>query len=265
MSEYHGPPMPEDDSEEHGLTGDEMSEEEIFSAIRENLGEDKFGEEDVSPEAILEVWDFLKDLQVVGAEDVATAEIETLLNHLNKDPSLVKDFVYTVMDIKTGLNHSQYPIAISIYDLLGYAGSLDNAYSIRPHFIQMTSGHIKQLGLDRKEYVERAWGGPHISTKNSEAIRLLGFLVSMPFMSGLNSELDRHQRTNDVDTLTLMDLMYLCMVEVRNNLSSLKGQTSRYHDRYDLEVEAKVRHEEIITAMQGLHNICLKAFMDRNT
>lgn len=263
MAEYFGPPGSENDPSD-SFDEDPISQEDVLSLIEANLGSEEQIEEESSPEALLEVWDFLKEFKIVGAEEMTTAEVELLWHQLGKDPSLVRDFVYIVMDVKTELNYSNYPLALSVNDLLAYAAPLDNPQTIRPHFIEKTGERMVQLGINRRGYVERALGGPHISPKNSEAIRFTGWLVGQPFLKNLNSKINEFQSKYEVETLKLTDLMAICTIEVYNQLNALKKLSDKYRNQYDLETEAKRRHEEVVTAMEGIYKMCGISFMDRN-
>jgi hypothetical protein len=246
-----------------GFDEDPISEEDVLEAIREHLGEDKETEEEIRYEDNHEIRKFLETLNVIGAEEVTDSEIAILWHQLLRNPSLVKDFTYGIIDIKTHLNFSDYPLAVTIDDLLEHATALTNPMSIRPWLIEKTAAAVESVGFDRRGYVERAFSESKNPKINPEATRFLGWLLSQRFLENINANKAEYLEKNDTEELKWPDIATLATMGVVRVLDDLRAMSKSYNSDTTVVMEAKVRYDEIISAMEGIYKTSVVLLMNR--
>jgi hypothetical protein len=254
------PPDPDDESPDF----ETPSEEDVLALIKENFAEDEKVTGEMSESTFDEIKKFFEDLNIKGAEEITYQEVELLWHQLLKTTSLVKDYTYTIMDLKRALRYSIYPLAISTDELLEYTPALSNPETVRPHLIQKTSGALQQLDLDRPVYVELAFQDDDGPKKTAEAIRFLGWLVNQPFLSDLPAAKDEFIEKYEPDQIVVTDLMSIAFMAVSKHLTLLEKRTPGYREEFSVESLAREQaHDEALTAIRGIYRMCGIMFMDR--
>lgn len=245
----YGSGMPGDDHfEDHERISDEYSLEQI----EKNLGL----ESQIPDEHYLEMRRFLAEFNIKNADQVTREEVELLWQQLGQSPSLIKDLAYISTDIKTTLNLSEYPLAVSMDDLLLYAQKLDNPWSLRSWIIEKEAiPNLTSIGFNRSQVVENAFGDSEGRIRAADATRFMGWVSGLPIMANLKIKMEEFKEQNEIEKLTLTHIAQVAMIEVIDNQERLKSMTPRYRENYPMEVEAREVHQDAIAAMQGIYNI----------
>jgi hypothetical protein len=261
MANYNGPEMPEEpDDLEH------ISDEDVLRQIRENFGEEEPLAIEVSQDEAEEIKKFLIDFNVKEADGADIEDIDMLWRRFNGSPSLVKDFVYNLITLKEALNHSTHPLAVSIEEILHYAGPLKSPEDVRPWLIAHTAPAIGRLGFDTFHYTDRALSESKNPRVRPDSIRFLGWVVSQGFLMDLPTKKKDFIRKHRLGSFTIPDLASLVTIEVGEELDRLDHQTTSYRQVHDMEREAlEHSHTDVIIAMRGIKRMCGILFLSKPT
>lgn len=244
---------------------DHASDEDVLKQIEDHIEPDN-----VMPNHDYDlIVGFLKRFNVQGSESTSVQEVEILWNHLNKNPSLIKDFSLMVSDIKTDLTLSQYPIPISISELMEYSqdiGGNDREFSLRLWTVDNeTIPNLSKFGFKEERIRRNALGELEGHVKAGEATRFLGWLVGQRFMGSVSHKFEEYLVVNNISRRKISHLGMVCTQEVVEHIDYLEKRARKYRERYSMEVDALPKYEDVILAMNGVYNLCADLLLGKPT
>jgi hypothetical protein len=249
MTNYNGPPLPDDDEP------DIPSDEDVRGLIEENLEET---DRVLPPEHAKEISDFLNLFNVKGADEIGYEDLEAIWRLLGQNPSLVKDFTYILTDVKTELTLSRLPVPISKAELIEYSHMLSGNFSPRLWLIQNTVvPNLRKFGFSEARIMHNALGEVHGKQRAGEATRFLGWLAGQSFMSRSVEKFKEYRRENDLNSadIRISHLGMVCTQEVVAALDGLEKRAKKYRNEHTMEIEAQPKHDDVLLAMKGIYNL----------
>jgi hypothetical protein len=238
---------------------DRDSDEDVIKSIEKYL----------NPEPILPkddekiIRDFFVRFNVKGAGAAGEEELATLWDRFSQSPSLLKDFSYIMMDVKTELHLSAFPLQVTIDELLEYSAEIQKMdFSPRPWLIDHdVIPNLKRFGFNEAKVRRNAYGEIYDKPRAGEATRFLGWLAGQRFMAGLETKYEEFIEEKGIIRPGVTHLAALCTLEVLNNLDMLKKQQKRrLGNEWTIESESQPRYDDAVMAMEGINNMCMNLF-----
>jgi hypothetical protein len=250
----------EDDSENfHFLDEDPPSIDDLSALIRESLGEeigDQAGE--ITNKEISEIYNFLENMHVSGVSEMTTEEAAIIWSSLLKNTSLVEDMTYTLMDRKAKLNYSEYPMGITLLDLINYSTSFSHPQNLRYWFVgnKAVKG-LKNYGVNEDTAMDLSYF--EIKGKRmGSSMRFLGWLATQKYLSSTRSVLMKEQ---DKRHLEVADIAAAFTLETHKHLTAHQKRAEYYNPAFEMERHAyDFTHESVVRGLQGIYETCFRKF-----
>jgi hypothetical protein len=264
MTEYIGPPVPDEDP-------DQISEEDILGRIEESFEQDTKVEREIPGGELDKVKHFLECFNVKGAEEIADEQLEDIWYRLTRDPSIgpeysympgiypgvLKDFAYLLTDFNTKLNLSALPMPIEVHDFIRHAKEIETRdFSPRMWMIEHKAvPNLAALGMDPHEVFNSADGDKDGLIRLAEVTRFLGWLVDQDFLKhGMKEELDDFMKKNSFEEVTLTRIASVAIKGVMDKQEELEKSKRIYQTGYPIHPVAVARYDDVMHALSGIRN-----------
>jgi hypothetical protein len=251
---YHGPEVPGDDAfEEH----ERISDEDVLKQIEDYLEP----QPEIPDEDALVIRSFLEKLNVKDIDQATNQEIEILWSHLGKNPSLISDYSYILMDVKTGLTLSEFPVPLYLSELIDYSEEIGaTSFSPRTWLVDnVVVPNLMKFQFREDQIKRNAYGELYGNARAGEATRYLGWLVGQRFMQGAEARFEDYAAEKDMHHPRVTHLAAFCSLEVLQALDNLQNRNKRYR-KIPMEVNARQKYEDVVLAMKGIHNLNMHLF-----
>lgn len=265
MTEYLGPPMPEDEFDDR----DYISEEDVFEKIEESLKQEQKVEIQVPSGDLSSIKQFLYSYNVVGVEGATNEQLEDIWYRLTKDHSIgpeyshmpgiysgvLKDFAYLLTDFNTKLAISSLPMPVRIEDFVRHAKELESRkFSPRMWIIEHEAvPNLSNLGMDQFEVFNSADSDKEGTIRLAQVTRFLGWLVSQEFLKHeMPDRLSDFMKENKHDEVTLTSIGAAAFIGVMDKLKELEKRRGVYEHGYPVDHASVERYQDVVHAMKGI-------------
>jgi hypothetical protein len=253
---------PEDDpdwfDEPDGFSDPDNLQDEQNDELIGQTEEETQAEEEKFAKDSKQIRTFLELANVRGAEDASDAEIRLLWERLLKDPSLVEDFIYLLMDRKKKLYLCDYPLAVEMDEAIGYAMDFENPQSLRRFFIENVVPNVVQYGVGERRAYELAQTEIQ-GEKVAASVRFLGWLLGQDFTLGVYPKLVEESKKRQLE---VTDLGTYVTSEVMEHLEVHEARVKTYHFEQEMDKKAhEAVYEDAVIALRGILKRCKRDFL----